>query len=391
MTDELTPKGSRRAFNPISHVKRTCALVDGDASFSYYPGAAYDCNLHVSGFKVLLNECPAGIPTGDWVSLMSSLADQLDGRIDEGTLALVSLAELKNTVQMIRNPFNLLKADWRKRAEKHSASTLMKRGANVWLEHRYGWLSFKNDIESLAKTLGRVFSEQSTDVLAGWWTRYTASEQVPVSSQTLYPTGFGESWWSQCMANIVTNGLIPASRIITDSSTVTYTLGCRALMDATQRWSKTRRFLNAFGLDAPSIAATCWELVPFSFVIDWFVDPQGLLYPATLQRLLGHNLRDLGYSKKFDCTYRADLCWGTNPFEYVYSPYQRWTYKTCSTRSGFFMSGSSKGRYSLYERNIGTPAFSVLHSAFLQKGLSLTQSISGISLIIQRMLTGKAR
>jgi hypothetical protein len=328
---------------------------------------------------------PPSLPSGDWASLINSLADQLDGRINNGSLIMVTLAEAKKTYQMIRNPFSLLKTDWRKRAEKHTAASLSKRGANVWLEHRYGWLSLYNDLKSCSKTLADCFGPQADQALSSWWGRYSSKQElvVPAALEYQYPSSL--PYWNLKYNNMW--GFTPAFRIYRDASIVTYTLGCRARMDATERWSKSRRFLNAWGLDSQSILATMWELVPFSFVVDWFVDTKGIWTTPNLARLQSHTIKQLGFSKKYECSYGAEICWGENPLSYYYYPfYNRWTGDSAGAKSGQIWPCTSKGQYSLYERNVGTPAVSAFYSPFLAKGLSLTQAISGISLIVQKIL-----
>ncbi len=382
ITDELTPKGSERTYNPVTHVRRSAATCSGETTFTWYTYRS-DCLLRGSGFKVMYLDSPT-LPSADWASLINSLADQLDGRIDNGSLLLVTLAEAKKTYQMIRNPFTLLKTDWRRRASSHSAAALSKRGANIWLEHRYGWLSLYNDLKSMSKTLAGCFGEQADQALGSWWGRYSATQQVTVPAALVYPWPSSLPIWNSRYNNCT--GYAPACRFYLDASTVSYTLGCRARMDATERYSKSRRFLSAFGLDAPSILSTVWELVPFSFVVDWFVDTKGIWTAPNLARLSGHTIKHLGFSKSFECSYGAEICWGENPLSYIYDPYNRWSSQSSYNKSGQIWSGSTKGSYSLYERNIGTPAVSTFYSPFLAKGLSLTQAISGVSLILQKIL-----
>jgi hypothetical protein len=68
----------------------------------------------------------------------------------------VTLAEAQKTIRMIRNPFNLLRTNWRKLCRRETALSLHKKAANVWLEGQYGWNSFWYDVKASVKTYAKL-------------------------------------------------------------------------------------------------------------------------------------------------------------------------------------------------------------------------------------------
>lgn len=386
MTDVLTPKGHDREWNPVDHLKIYGPGFGGNNVTVHYNYPIPDCKLTIGCLGPVSLSTPSSIPSADWTDLINKLADQLNGRIDEGSLLLVTLAEARKTIQMVKNPFSLLKPDWRKRAGNSPIRDLVKRGANVWLEHLYGWKACYWDIQSVSKTAAALYSQPNCEMFDGWFQRYSSSKEETIPPAASW-SGYSDSEWAELCSYFPTTNYssLSAWRNRSRGGKVTYCVGCRSIMDLQQRYSNTRRFLNAFGLDAPSIASTLWELVPFSFVIDWFVDTRGLWVSIPKRRLLQSDVRQLGTSETIRTTSDWQMTFGRTPY-YGYGLGTPWSYQMPIGYSGSnFWVGASK--YNRYRRTTGLPDTSLITSGFLTRGLNLSQAISGISLILQKALT----
>lgn len=129
----------------------------------------------------------------------------------------------------------------RKRSDNGSASSLakgtMKTFSERWLEWHYGWLPLYNDIYGMLAAM-ETFAPQP-------WVRATASRSF--SYQEIF-SGSGYSATSVC--KVRQRVTVAASVKVTD-------------------WSAIK--MHEYGVTGPQAAVTVWELIPFSFVVDWFV------------------------------------------------------------------------------------------------------------------------
>lgn len=92
-----------------------------------------------------------GFRSIDWSDLIDQVANGMSGAIKARTNILVTLAQIGQTIRMIKNPFGLLNLPvWKRlRFSRASASLLAKEASNIWLEKRYGWDNFRLDLVAL--------------------------------------------------------------------------------------------------------------------------------------------------------------------------------------------------------------------------------------------------
>jgi hypothetical protein len=186
-------------------------------------------------------------PTFDPDYLYNSALDRLNQKV-RGELDLsVAAFEGRQTARMI--------AALRK-ARRYITGFGSKRMANEWLEFTYGWKPLASDIfgiadESVRYTLNRIKH-----------VRARKSEALPGGKGTI---GFSDIAGIPC--EYVVNGKM--------STTIDIRYECPAFDLA--RWSS---------LNPASIA---WELMPYSFVVDWFVDVGG--YLRNLETAMLYNCR----------------------------------------------------------------------------------------------------
>lgn len=387
MTDEVTPHGVDRTFNALTHNKYVAAVFeDPTIKLSYSPPTPSMISVDFQGVCARHTNPPTtGLPALSYDDLVTSLADQLDDRINEGSLALVTLAELGKTIQMVRNPFNLLRPAWRKKfGRTNPASSLIGKASDYWLEWTYGWKAAYADVKAAAKTVARLNATLPT--FHQGLSRLSA-QKVETSSWAgpLYQSGITESMWESKKASM--EGLNLTSSIYYRAKNADVRryvrLGCRQDLAKIERMNQFSRFLQAWGAGSVSnIVDTLWEVVPYSFVIDWFLDWHAIASVPTLARLGEVDVRHLGSSVKTVVTYEVEIL--SSPAWYVYYQAGPWQGRRPTSYTGSFIT-KGKAINTNYSRTPGGPGISTLISGFLGSGLSSCRSISGLSLIVQRL------
>lgn len=116
--------------------------------------------------------------------------------------------------------------------------------ANNWLQLQYGWKPLLSDIEGSLKTIGTVFDPNSFVQRARGSARQTRVVEVALPDTTSY------------------TGVNSGKTIFTFQTTCKYNVRFR--MD-----NPISAFLGQTGISNPINLG--WELIPFSFVFDWFL------------------------------------------------------------------------------------------------------------------------
>lgn len=166
------------------------------------------------------------------------------------TQVLVFLAEVHKTFALLRNPFRELYVFLKKvRSDllksKSAARTVAEYLAAEWLKYRYGIMPILYDIDGLIKAL-------SKDKVEGLRTAR--------GIETLHA--------EETLDLIHIHGVETAYQWVTSDEII---VKCGLL---TRGKLGTRDFLGATLRQFPS---TVWEVIPFSFVADWFVNVQAFI------------------------------------------------------------------------------------------------------------------
>jgi hypothetical protein len=167
-----------------------------------------------------------------------------------------SIAEINQLAGAVTGPLQGLKSFLQQRTPK----ALAMGAAGAWLAYRYGVRPFINDIEAILKGLKKSVGKQRKTTRA-----FLSQERVNV--KTLPSAAFGD--WR---ANV---------QILTLDNVT-----CRAMsLD-----EYVADFSSNIGFTGKGLAGLPWELIPFSFVVDWFVNVGDFLYayvPAFGYKQLG--------------------------------------------------------------------------------------------------------
>jgi hypothetical protein len=175
------------------------------------------------------------------------------GEIDKSARMLVGAARgLKQGVfRYLSNAVGI-------RQGKGSNKTKRKAIANTYLENVYGWQPLLHDMEDLGKTLGRLCFESDK-------VRFKAIAGSAVQSAT--------------SSQEIRNGDMFASMYHTDitETTVIY----RGVFRSSPYEAGSpplERIIQMSGFDLRSFIPTMWELVPYSFLVDYFSNIGDCLY-----------------------------------------------------------------------------------------------------------------
>lgn len=190
-------------------------------------------------------------------------------KIQTGLNSGVLLAEIAETIRMIRRPASSLRRgiDDYYGAAKERTRRVNDPGrkrkvlSDTWLEYSFGWKPLIGDIDSAAKRLAEP--------------RHLIDRH--------YVTGAGRSQ-SFAKGGFITDtiafgggaGTYRYSRATTDTASVLYKGGVR-LFD-----ERPQREYRAWGLDSSNFIPTLWEVIPYSFLVDYFTNIGQLIDSATV-------------------------------------------------------------------------------------------------------------
>lgn len=394
MWDELSPSGSRYTMNPCIHTKSQGAFFDSKFYFEFGSWPT-PCNVHLR-FFMEYSKIPE-VPSGPWGDLLDDLANTVEGHHNDATMLSVSLLEGVKTLEMMKNPFNFLKPNFRRKARKLSAALLSKKGAGIWLESYYGWKSLYQDVTSSAKALAIFLNESPSRTLEeNGWTRLTASSRLQVESKSAKYAlnGTSESLWNYALQlpdfrtdSWTFNG--PA-RLTNYSHDVLYTVGCSQLQSAFQRIQNTRRFLRLSGLaNWRDIRDTIWEVIPFSFVVDWFVNTHGIWAPLNNWRLQESDIKEPWFTTKSSISYDAEMMWLCPDFIRYAGPGPYMGQVPRGRPADYIMKSVSRGSLVSYHRESGLVSPDAVDAKFLSRGLKRIQCLNGLALLTQLFVKPK--
>lgn len=166
----------------------------------------------------------------------------------------VAVAEGRKTVDMLLGTVKTLgraygqfrRGRFGKAAKELGIDKPSKSSANNWLAYQYGWKPLISDAVGFADTLREQYSSPRPDIF-----RCTATaRKVLTGSFTIYNHGQSNN-----------HGLVTFTDVTEAKAGL--------LLEVSNRGDQ---FRSSVGLSITDIGLTAWELVPFSFVFDWFVN-----------------------------------------------------------------------------------------------------------------------
>jgi len=297
-----------------------------------------------------------GLGEIDWPAQVNDVGLGMDGTLVASTLVNAAAIELGQTIRMFKDPFGLLSG--RLLTGRKTARQLSKDGANVWLENRYGWQNFIRDVGNVAGAVSKAMRHINyLQSQIGRWTPVRSRRQDVFTLSVPHPSiGFGGY---PVYVSTECKGL----RI---QRTSTFSLQLKR-DESFRILSPIAYVMQALGVT--DVYATLWEVLPFSFVVDWFFNVSKWAANTTIYKVMQHQVRNCCYS--VDCEWRGD-------------------FELFST--AFDNHGNSKSEISLqndvlvrktYERELGFPPDSYTSGFF--GGFTITHLADSAALIAQRL------
>ena len=225
----------------------------------------------------------------------------------------IFLGELRETLHMLRRPAAGLTdlihgyLGGVKKLKRSQPKMWTKAIGDLWLENAFGWNPLINDIKDAAKAISRLNEKRESKIIsAGGFDMKDSTSSLPArdkgSIEYFSGTSGGKGLWLRCNANCY------------ERCIVRY----KGRLDAqvrTQGWDNW----DLFGFRTEDFIPAAWELLPWSFLADYFsnigdclssicVNTQGLKYVNRTE------IKTTYYSGKLSCDGASanNMDWGGN-------------------------------------------------------------------------------
>lgn len=398
MIDDPTPlTGIGSKYKSVSHLKNSGIWISQPLTYGFTPPTpAFYGKL--TGF-ICLTSVPPAITGVQWDSLVDSLAKQVTESVTSKFMGGVFLKELSETVSMVRNPFGLLtKTMVRKLPHGISAQTgsSLKRYSSLFLEYRYGWKPFYSDVCEFSKLLAHYYIRGDLQRGLVAWSKFRAGKLMDPPSgslTTLYPNGSSKYQWDQITFSQTPRwrwksvGKSAFARLIPNKAEYKASVTCQHLRPQVEVANVLNDVLNVLQVGTwRQVRDSLWEVLPLSFVADWFVNLGGIWRSQAEADLSKADVRNVGYSIKSSITFDLDILPIYPDFlEASDTVWKRVGSSDCITSGPDVISvkaASVTGHWNYYQRTPGLPPGG--DTVLSRSGLDLLHGLDGLSLMIQK-------
>lgn len=199
----------------------------------------------------------------------------------------VFLGEIRETLRMIRSPAMALRkatsayfSALKRRADRARSVKDLRRAVNsTYLEFTFGAQPLVSDVKAGARAFAEVLNRRENDGF-----RPIRSKRFGFSKKTMI--SHDPAWQIPWM--------FPVSHIYADRKILTsqeYIVSYWTMQDfRLARWKRPEGWWTTFGLTPAEFIPTIWELIPWSFVVDYFTNIGDIL-----------NFESTDWSKVVDC------------------------------------------------------------------------------------------
>jgi hypothetical protein len=232
--------------------------------------------------------------TPDWFALLDSFHEATNSLIPSSTLVGESIVEnaiFIDAFKILLNPSYSLKLVLKNLSKVYKRGMTLgglrrnlKNGANAYLGYQFG---VKPAIQEIRRALS---AHEIVQGRLNWLSR-NAGNFVPVRVRSKIDSPFVNE-------ALPSNGNL-STALLCDSKSVQATISCwckvREDLNYADQWSA---YVQYFGLQ--KVVGLAWELVPMSFVIDWFTNAQEYINRYTSPPVVNpfYNMRGLSHSLK---------------------------------------------------------------------------------------------
>jgi hypothetical protein len=263
------------------------------------------------------------------------------------TNILVTLGEIMKTVGMIKSPFKALRSLTGKGPK--TFKDIYKAAASGHLEMKYGWKQLFRDVIAFANVYDEVAKHM--EYLENTVGR---ARHISFSQKDVVTSG-------QSTARVWEDPSFLQIHVINDESIQTARFGLNHLLnEVVLSRSKIDHVLDALG--AKKLAFAAWDLVPFSFVVDWVVHFDRFMGHQHLN-WNSHTIAKMGYSLKTEHKFHVEVransgeVWDGSNLDFEWKGGSESCYKTYNRTRGFPPDTGSAGIFSaLTITNLGDAA-----------------------------------
>lgn len=261
MTDQVNPgyfrasrEGGVMAFAPMNSTKVSRVRTPGASNLRVKSASsAKKVEVNISGhFTVTHSVQPdPGFPT---VDDRIPLQEAYSRAQHDGWDALTFVAEFQSTLELFHGARSRYEKLYTTFADKVFSKTRRLRGheasqaiSSIWLEMRYAWRPLLFDLQDIHEALERLANGVETPLQRA----YGVKEDSSSLSQ------FGSGAFTGPLGSGLAAGFLP-----------TYS---RVSMASTSAHASVGLKVKASAVYSADPLVTMWELIPFSFIMDWFV------------------------------------------------------------------------------------------------------------------------
>lgn len=305
------------------------------------------------------------ITSFDFTDIRNKSYDKLKGKMYDSAQMAVNLLEGRQSLAMIANRAGQLirfgsrlrKLDFAGAARELRLAvvprgvSVKKSFANNWLEFHFGWSPLIKDIGTAVDILQSPLKNQ--------WVRASSSTRGTTinlqAPQDLHRSGAFNDW---------------SDVVFYERLTITKALAAQGCSVAV---SNPNLFLaNQLGFVNPF--TVIWELIPFSFVWDWFINVEQFLSSGT--DFLGLTIQDSWNTKYLECLYEY----------YAYTRYRWWIDGTYYPNDQYYYTSTlnalvNKGYHVIRSQGLANPVLAVRPL----KLLSWKRALTSVSLLVQQL------
>jgi len=264
------------------------ALRSGDAGYtmSYnFSGTMYSCRDYFRGYFHVSDRVPSGINLAplDEAYVKASVAWHKKVKATYETMSGPTfLGELRESIRMIKRPLaslsmltgkhldrigrvkSLMKGQYNTRTRKKMLREYQRAISDSWLETVYGWKPLVNDFQAGLDVVRRFVGDEEHNL-----SHIKASGLSEASSTSIYPDSF--PGYHKLRITILHSD----SRRVILRSAIRSSLGTGANV------SSIDRLKQLLGFNLEGFVATAWELIPYSFIVDYFTNTGAVLEAMT--------------------------------------------------------------------------------------------------------------
>jgi hypothetical protein len=267
---------------------------DEDYSFGTFPPNSRE--IAVDGYLARVD--PPGQADADTVDRVINQATiEFIGKCQEAQRKFqggVFLGELREAIRMVRNPAQTLRRQlddyinyvkgrkgWHKRKRTGSNTWV----SEAWLEWNYGWKPLFSDVDSGMAALAEL-------------------EFSPSRWKFVKPRPSEESVVLEDVGPVTDVYFGQAYHEYRRLQTASVTCGYYGVVDLATDFSGARSWRSGLGFNAGDFVATIWELIPYSFVVDYFTNIGDVLASVSYGdcgiRWKARTLRNEGLVRTYD-------------------------------------------------------------------------------------------